>query len=367
MSRFRILFALGFIVFNTGAAQAGFEWVPPANEPADAPRSYAAPAPVISTPIEPAVVQQQPVYVPPPVMAPKPEPVDSPFMPLPSAAPPQQSQQLGPTYAAPAAESFEPIKRESIRDPQPSFAADMPAPTSIFAQTRVPETTIGVPAPQVEAYTPPEPPSPAIVRTDIPVAPPVATFSPAPAPRTSLVLPKDTPADVMQKAQNGTQLQIRPFPSQQDLSTTQMVPPAMNAPAAVPAYTQPQVFEEAVGFGSDVPLVLALRQVVPADYSYSFGPSVNPGYRVSWIGGQGWDRVVADMIAPLGYRVSIQGKTLHIYMDGAVPMRQVVPKPTPQRESSLSPRPEVFASSEPLAGDNNVDAPIVLQPVAIQA
>ena len=54
-------------------------------------------------------------------------------------------------------------------------------------------------------------------------------------------------------------------------------------------------FKLAEGFGSEIPLAMALRQVVPADYAFSFGNGVNPGYRISWNGGKPWNEVVFDL------------------------------------------------------------------------
>lgn len=59
------------------------------------------------------------------------------------------------------------------------------------------------------------------------------------------------------------------------------------------------------GFGSDLPLAVALQQVVPASYQVSFGPEVDPGASVSWEGGKSWKRVLSDMLSAkgLGYRL----------------------------------------------------------------
>ena len=59
------------------------------------------------------------------------------------------------------------------------------------------------------------------------------------------------------------------------------------------------------GFGSDMPLVIALQQVVPAGFQFSFASGVNPGAPVSWQGGKPWKAVLADMLSTqgLGFRV----------------------------------------------------------------
>jgi hypothetical protein len=71
-------------------------------------------------------------------------------------------------------------------------------------------------------------------------------------------------------------------------------------------------FERVEGFGRDIPLAMALNQVVPAGYAYAFGDGVNPGYRVSWSGGKPWNEVVFDMIAPLDFVAYVRGNKLFI-------------------------------------------------------
>lgn len=71
-------------------------------------------------------------------------------------------------------------------------------------------------------------------------------------------------------------------------------------------------FAEAVGFGKELPLALALSQVVPADYNFSFGQSVNAGETVSWQGGKSWDQVLQEMLQPVGMRAVINGKQVTI-------------------------------------------------------
>ena len=82
-------------------------------------------------------------------------------------------------------------------------------------------------------------------------------------------------------------------------------------------------FPNVVGFGSDMPLALAVQQIAPTDYTFSFSPGIDPGVRVSWDGGnKPWDQVLADTIAPIGLKARIDGKIVHISGDGSVPGKQ---------------------------------------------
>ncbi len=86
--------------------------------------------------------------------------------------------------------------------------------------------------------------------------------------------------------------------------------------AAPAAYTPPAApsggFEQAVGFGKDLPLALALSQVIPAHYALSFKDGVDAGSSVSWEGGKAWNEVLRDMLNPLGLRADISGNTVII-------------------------------------------------------
>ncbi len=50
------------------------------------------------------------------------------------------------------------------------------------------------------------------------------------------------------------------------------------------------------GFGNDLPLVMAVRQIIPSNVPYAFGESIDMGIPVSWEGGKTWQQTM-DMIA----------------------------------------------------------------------
>lgn len=71
-------------------------------------------------------------------------------------------------------------------------------------------------------------------------------------------------------------------------------------------------YQDAVGFGKELPLALAMSQVVPADYSFSFASNVDAGATVSWQGGKPWNEVLNDMLAPQGLTAIISGQQVTI-------------------------------------------------------
>ncbi len=72
------------------------------------------------------------------------------------------------------------------------------------------------------------------------------------------------------------------------------------------------VFEVIEGFGTDMPLALVLRQIVPAKYAFSFDESVDLGAIISWKGGKAWNIVLEDAIAPLNIVYEINGNKLKL-------------------------------------------------------
>lgn len=66
------------------------------------------------------------------------------------------------------------------------------------------------------------------------------------------------------------------------------------------------------GFGTDLPLALALTQVAPPGYRFSFGDGVNAGTHVSWKGGKRWEAVLAAMLQEHGLAYTLQDSIIVI-------------------------------------------------------
>lgn len=66
-------------------------------------------------------------------------------------------------------------------------------------------------------------------------------------------------------------------------------------------------YAQAVGFGRDLPLALALSQVIPSEFTHSYAAGVDAGIFVSWKGGKAWNEVLNDMLRPHNLMASIQG------------------------------------------------------------
>lgn len=92
------------------------------------------------------------------------------------------------------------------------------------------------------------------------------------------------------------------------LATIENVPRSPRA--ATP--TAPRQYAKAVGFGKDLPLALALSQVIPRDYTHSFADGVDAGATVSWEGGKPWNDVLEDMLNARNLTATIQGNQVVI-------------------------------------------------------
>ena len=84
--------------------------------------------------------------------------------------------------------------------------------------------------------------------------------------------------------------------------------------AAVPARrtVAPPAIPVANGFGQQVPLAFATRQIVPAGVKTTFGPDVDQAALVDWTGGRPWVEVLRAAVHPLGLHVTVRWMAISI-------------------------------------------------------
>lgn len=115
----------------------------------------------------------------------------------------------------------------------------------------------------------------------------------------------------------------------------------IDAPAPVDAAPLQSAHSDGVlsGFGTDLPLVIALQQVAPPGYQFAFSPGVDLGQRVSWEGGKPWRDVAHDMLASKGLTFETQDDNVLMVMEqGGTPAlqtAQVTPPAAPMAPSSV--------------------------------
>lgn len=273
MLRFSTLIAVSFFIAMPNA-QAGFEFLGPKGGMApQANKAQVSKAPTAPQPIAPQQQYMQPV--PAPVIAPNAYPA-TPVMRAPIAPPP------APTYKAAPQQQLRPVgqpKKSGLYiDPFPlrsqNNVAMQPSGNSVaqgMAENGGGLTPVQLgsgmtsaakaQSAQRQASTMPRPPMrPNMMQKGLT---PIPGGEPAPLPNVAGI----------EDAYRNAELNIEQIPVN---------------------------YANAVGFGKDLPLELALSQIVPAGFTYDIKGNVGQNVMVSWEGGQPWNVVLNDMLRPIG-------------------------------------------------------------------
>lgn len=116
------------------------------------------------------------------------------------------------------------------------------------------------------------------------------------------------------------QMQVNPPAAPQPYGQASGQPHQMMAPQTAPSVNYAPIMPQApqssypmaVGFGADLPMMTAIKQIVPADFGLAFEAGVPGDMLVSWQGGRPWNDVLATVLAPHGLEARIQGKMVTI-------------------------------------------------------
>lgn len=98
----------------------------------------------------------------------------------------------------------------------------------------------------------------------------------------------------------------QPITLYSDRTTPTTIPVRRHRIAATP------MIPVALGFGNQVPLAFATRQIVPPQVKVTFGPEVEQDALVDWSGGRSWVEALRAAVRPLGMRVSVSWKAVSI-------------------------------------------------------
>lgn len=66
------------------------------------------------------------------------------------------------------------------------------------------------------------------------------------------------------------------------------------------------------GFGKNVPLKVALLQILPPTLTAQFSQGVDAEQAVDWSGGRPWETVLRDVVQPLHLRATVSGSMVRI-------------------------------------------------------
>ncbi|MFA7276860.1 MAG: TcpQ domain-containing protein [Pseudobdellovibrionaceae bacterium] len=221
------------------------------------------------------------------------------------------------SLSSPALAGFEWTPPPSQEKVAPSPAPNGPLTPEMDSLPIAPVTPVDQ-APVVEMPVQPQAPE----QTQIPAATPDSDYLPVPGAKTSSGLPDEpqilsnVPTEPHQKA---------PTPQQEPAGAANVIS----------------------GFGSDIPLALALRDIVPPSYPYAFEKSEYAGVRISWNGGLPWIKVLENSLTPVGLKATLNSDTLYISAK-TDPEQEPVPIEMQQQEPmSAVQEPLKLSTSEP--------------------
>ena len=93
------------------------------------------------------------------------------------------------------------------------------------------------------------------------------------------------------------------------------VQPAPSGPVSLAPPVEPSIqteppkmvhhFRITAGYGHQVPLSFAIRQIVPSGVRVTYGAGVDPGEAVDWQGGRERNKILASTVSPLGERIEV--------------------------------------------------------------
>jgi hypothetical protein len=114
----------------------------------------------------------------------------------------------------------------------------------------------------------------------------------------------------------------------QAVAPIDMAPPSFAVAPAVVQNTS-GVSDGAVvqGFADNMPLVAAMRQVLPPSYGFTVADGVDINTLVSWQGGAAWGDVLTKMLIPAGLQATISGQNVVVSPAGSSVAAAPAPAP----------------------------------------
>jgi hypothetical protein len=157
-------------------------------------------------------------------------------------------------------------------------------------------------------------------------------------------------------AANPAPIKVAEIPSVAKVPT-----PAAPAPVAVRPAAAAGVVE---GFGSGIPLAIALRQIVPAGYEIRYDAGVRNGRAVDWTGGRPWRDVMGATLAQAGYGHRIEDRQVIVTASAG---QALAATPSAVAPAAAKAAPTAPASASPAAAPPAAASPAKVQMAAVQA
>jgi hypothetical protein len=180
-----------------------------------------------------------------------------------------------------------------------------------------------------------------------PPLPAASSYSPPPPAKQAVSAPPPSPVAPAISASSPPVAQPK-ADAKVDLSTATVNKTAVSKPAASSGTDVVQ------GFASQVPLAFALRQLLPAGYSFSADQGVDIDTLVSYKGGKSWGETLKTMLASAGLVSREQGTVVTISLIET--RAAVTEKALPQLPQPSAKKPAITSSSAPTG---RTDKPMV--------
>jgi hypothetical protein len=282
-SKTRVLtLSVSLLLASTSLASAGFIWLSP-DQPALAPETAYTPqaeSPLVEQGAQPEGREWKAEEA-------------APAAPLALGAAPQMSQ----ATLAPGASAV--LSNETVSG-SPVYSQGDQASSAPAAVPAAPAVTAAAPAPASASSG--EVTLGRMRSEDVPAAP-------------SALSPETKPVELSPVAANAAPA---PEVSQSAISLVTGEEVRTTSPVAPPAPApEMQSAKPVEGFGKHVPLIIALRQILPSDYGFAHRDGVDLTQSVDWQGGRPWPQVLSEAIAPIGLKATITADTVLLEKAGA--------------------------------------------------
>lgn len=168
----------------------------------------------------------------------------------------------------------------------------------------------------------------------------------------ALPMPGENLGDLQSPSQKAATGAPEMTPGMKTLGT---LPAKQAAPPATPAMGGQG--EIVAGFGKDMPLAIALEQILPKGLVPAPAEGIDMGQKVTWEGGKPWQQVLNTMLAPKGLRARQDGQQVRVEPQPGGPQFPTPDKPMfaegPPQDMTVASRQGVDSEPLPMPGMND--------------
>lgn len=113
------------------------------------------------------------------------------------------------------------------------------------------------------------------------------------------------------------------------------------------------------GFGSDIPLVMAVGQIIPEGYSPVFSKHINLGQRISWKAADSWSQSLEKALKEVGLGHRVDGNTVYVLNQYEAKARVIDAIPQPKMVAPVTAQPKTTKDLEQVIELSNTADPVI--------